>query len=967
MAKPNGGIVGQSIIPGTGQLFGVYSATTAAELTGAGLYSVTTGNIATKVLAPADPVITDIVYTDSTFANIVGAVATTANTTGNIRIFGTNFVSGSTVYIANQASAYTNVVNTNEVQARVPSLTAGTYSNIMIFSPAGSGILSNLAITTVTAPLFTSSSTLSFTSNTAFSTTITAIGVKAVDGYRISAGSLPGNVSFNTTTGALSGNVTVNSFSATAAWNFDVTASTDLGVTTVQNCYLIINGNIGVTYLVVAGGGRGGATTASGPFGSLQVGEGGSGGAGGYLTGNIIMDTAQTYTMIQGGGSTSGLVAGGNSSIVSPWPVFSPIVAFGGGYGGESGYIQSPGSPRFGGSGGPGGSGGGGGTPNGSQGAGTPGQGYPGIASVPSSIGGKGGGATAPGAGAPNLITGANIVYAAGGTPAPPSTPSVSGYGNGGAGAVSQLSIGGGMPGNPGIVIVRYSSPSQLATGGTVTNYNSGPDKFWVHQFTSPGTFLVGSSAGFPIWANANVAFYANYYNTAISTQLRAYNAASYAVASGNTLPGGLTVSTSGLLSGTAATESTSFYINATSSTSLVSSQEFSLTYTYPTPVWVTAATLPAGNTAVAYSQQLSATVNNLGSVVYSVSAGNTVPDGLTLTSSGLLSGSFTTTSNVSYSFYVRAEHNIGSNYYSERQFTMNVTYVYPVTLLVVAGGGAGGGYHPTSPSSGTGMRGGGGAGGYREFGNLFIRDIKYTVTVGAAGVSAPIGTGGSGGPSSIIGGTVGTLGYNTLTSTGGGGGGSNGTPTVNGTNGGPGGSGGGHGASIVAGASGGTGQQPVAQPSPLAPIQNQGYPGSPSSGTTAGQGGGGGGAAGLGQPGQPPTGTSQVGIAGTFFGPFGTGQGGGGGRGRYSTITGANVMYAAGANSVSTGQSIGATNTGNGGAGVVPANGGSGVVILSVPTGSYTANFSPAPVVTVTNNGPQTVMTFTQSGTYTS
>jgi hypothetical protein len=38
-------------------------------------------------------------------------------------------------------------------------------------------------------------------------------------------------------------------------------------------------------------------------------------------------------------------------------------------------------------------------------------------------------------------------------------------------------------------VIIRYASNSQRGTGGTVTSYSSGGITYWVHTFTSSGTF----------------------------------------------------------------------------------------------------------------------------------------------------------------------------------------------------------------------------------------------------------------------------------------------------------------------------------------------------------------------------------------------------------------------------------------------------------------------------------------------
>jgi hypothetical protein len=50
---------------------------------------------------------------------------------------------------------------------------------------------------------------------------------------------------------------------------------------------------------------------------------------------------------------------------------------------------------------------------------------------------------------------------------------------------------GGGGPysGGSGIVIISYQNPTQRATGGAVTNYTAGGNIYWVHTFTTSGTF----------------------------------------------------------------------------------------------------------------------------------------------------------------------------------------------------------------------------------------------------------------------------------------------------------------------------------------------------------------------------------------------------------------------------------------------------------------------------------------------
>jgi hypothetical protein len=40
------------------------------------------------------------------------------------------------------------------------------------------------------------------------------------------------------------------------------------------------------------------------------------------------------------------------------------------------------------------------------------------------------------------------------------------------------------------VVIVSYQNPTQRASGGTVTSYSSGGNTFWVHTFTTSGTYI---------------------------------------------------------------------------------------------------------------------------------------------------------------------------------------------------------------------------------------------------------------------------------------------------------------------------------------------------------------------------------------------------------------------------------------------------------------------------------------------
>ena len=98
-----------------------------------------------------------------------------------------------------------------------------------------------------------------------------------------------------------------------------------------------------------------------------------------------------------------------------------------------------------------------------------------------------------------------NITYAGGGGGSGTYVAGAGGAGGGGAGCTGQNSpvpifgtsgtdgLGGGggsgfddggAPGGSGVVIIRYQSTTQKATGGTVTTYGSGAGQYYVHTFT---------------------------------------------------------------------------------------------------------------------------------------------------------------------------------------------------------------------------------------------------------------------------------------------------------------------------------------------------------------------------------------------------------------------------------------------------------------------------------------------------
>jgi hypothetical protein len=319
-------------------------------------------------------------------------------------------------------------------------------------------------------------------------------------------------VSFKNNTGALkipsgtTGQRPTNLALGMQRWN------SDRGVVEVWNgsVWLAITGATQGVYLVVAGGGGGGQSV----FASA-----GGGGAGGLLTGTFFANVSTSYSIVVGSGGGVG-ASGANSSAFG-------VTAIGGGHGG--GNVQPP-SGNF--SGGNGGSGGGSAIDN-SAGSGTAGQGFAGSLGRGDPFqggggGGAGGASTRPngGIGIQSSITGTATYYAGGGggggsnssggqdgqLPGPGglggggyggyggpdgsgsiATDGVAGTagtgGGGGGGArVGQYGSTAGGAGGSGVVIAAYASPSQRATGGTVTSYTSGGITYWVHTFTTSGT-----------------------------------------------------------------------------------------------------------------------------------------------------------------------------------------------------------------------------------------------------------------------------------------------------------------------------------------------------------------------------------------------------------------------------------------------------------------------------------------------
>jgi hypothetical protein len=344
-------------------------------------------------------------------------------------------------------------------------------------------------------------------------TTITIRKDVTGTGNNMSLASASNVVSFKANTGALklpsgtTGQRPGTPVLGMQRWN------SDRGVVEVWNgsVWLPITGATQGVYLIVAGGGGGGQSV----FASA-----GGGGAGGLLTGTFFANVSTSYSIVVGSGGGAG-VSGTNSSGFG-------VTAIGGGHGG--GNVQPPSGNFFGGSGG---SGGGGAAASDQGGSGTAGQGFAGSGGRTDPFqGGGGGGAGAAstrpngGIGIQSSINGTATYYAGGGGGGgcnsgngqdatlpgdgglggggqggfggPDGSGSVAtngvagtaglGGGGGGGARVGQFGSTGGGAGGSGVVIAAYASPSQRATGGTVTTYTTGGVTYWVHTFTTSGT-----------------------------------------------------------------------------------------------------------------------------------------------------------------------------------------------------------------------------------------------------------------------------------------------------------------------------------------------------------------------------------------------------------------------------------------------------------------------------------------------
>ena len=451
-----------------------------------------------------------------------------------------------------------------------------------------------------------------------------------------------------------------------------------------------------------------------------------------------------------------------------------------------------------------------------------------------------------------------------------------------------------------------------------------------------------------PVWTTTagSLGTFAEQVSMSVSATATDESTITYSLASGSTLPSGITLnSASGLISGTlpnvASNTTYTFTINASDGTNTVVPRTFSF-ISNAAPVWSTSSG-SLGSYGGAVSVQLTATDDE--SITYSVTSGS-LPSGLSLSSSGLISGTVTA-SPATYTFTVGASDGINtavtrsfsiivpfpvvsggtltsdSTYYY-RTFTSNGNLVVAnssinADTLIVAGGGGGG----------MQVGGGGGGGGYVALSNYLIPIGSNSVVIGAGGAGGTSIRAQNGGDSTV------TINSVVLSAIGGGGGGNH-TATNNqnnnqGWNGGSGGGGGGD--SNQVSELGGTSTQPTT----VGGQAGVGFGNSGGQGRASDWAGGGGGGAGAAGSNSPSPSTGGAGGSGKQWlnGSYYAGGGGGANNTSSSLVSGGSGGGGSGTGNGNPGApKNGTANTGGGGGGVRdssgdPGTGGSGIVIF--------------------------------------
>jgi alpha-tubulin suppressor-like RCC1 family protein len=170
----------------------------------------------------AAPVISQIYYTDSSYIN--NALTVMAPTGGYIKIIGTGFQAGSTVYVGGQTSNVVTktFVDSTEIRIQVAALTAATYS-LMVFNTNNTGAIYANGIVSSTVPTWTiaAGTVAAATETRSVSSFVTAPSNSKVT-YSITGGELPAGVLLDSRNARLYG--TAPTVATQTIYTFTVTA-----------------------------------------------------------------------------------------------------------------------------------------------------------------------------------------------------------------------------------------------------------------------------------------------------------------------------------------------------------------------------------------------------------------------------------------------------------------------------------------------------------------------------------------------------------------------------------------------------------------------------------------------------------------------------------------------------------------------------------------------------------------------
>ncbi len=489
---------------------------------------------------------------------------------------------------------------------------------------------------------FTTTALPGATSGTAYSQTVSATGGTGSLSYTVTTGSLPTGLTLAPSTGAISGTPT-----STGSSSFVVTATDSVGATGTENYSINVNPpitfstlalptatlNTAYTQQVSATGGTGTLTysLASGtlPAGLNLLPSGG-------ITGTPTTAGSSNFTVkaadTAGASATESYTLGVNATAFAISPTSLPNVANGTAYNQQLTTTGGTGTVTF-------------AVTSGSVPPGLTFSNTGSLTGVPTTAGTSNFIVTATDS-ASHTATQAYAIQVSptitfGTTSLPPSTIGVA-YtqqisATGGTGTLGFMVSSGALP--PGLSL----SPNGSITG---TPTSAGSSTFAVTATDSVGA---KASETYTVLINPAITFTTKTLPTATLNQVYGQQlqatggtgALSYAVTLGS-LPAGLTLSSTGALTGTpTSTTSETFTVTATDTVGSSTTQQYTLGVN-ATSFAISPTSLPNATDQTNYSQQLT-TTGGTGAVTFQVTSG-AVPAGMTLSSAGLLAGTPNTT-----------------------------------------------------------------------------------------------------------------------------------------------------------------------------------------------------------------------------------------------------------------------------------------------------------------------------------